>query len=143
MLSEFTVPWVASESAHGRALGLKWIESKKETIAAAGWATLASLVAVKEDADLDLAELRKLLKQVETTIHDQPDRVRYTMNGFVIALGAYVKALSREARESAKRIGTVMVDMGDTACKVPDAGEAIKKVEARGSLGKKRKTARC
>src|SRR3981081_3131644 len=37
MLSEYTVPWVAAESPHGWTLGLEWIESKTEGIAAAGW----------------------------------------------------------------------------------------------------------
>src|SRR5438128_6339743 len=36
MLSEYTVPWVAAESEHGRELALAWIESKKEDLAAAG-----------------------------------------------------------------------------------------------------------
>ena len=78
--SEYTVPWVAAESPHGRELGLKWIDSKKETVASAGWATLGSRVAVREDADLDLDELEQLLERVEETIHDQPNRVRYAMN---------------------------------------------------------------
>ena len=38
MLSESTVAWVAAESSHGWALGLEWIESDQEHIAAAGWA---------------------------------------------------------------------------------------------------------
>src|SRR5947209_5142815 len=42
MLSESTVPWVAAESPHGWALGLEWIESKTESIAAAGWSTLGA-----------------------------------------------------------------------------------------------------
>jgi len=33
--------------------------------------------------------------------------------------------------------------MGDTACKVPDAVPYIQKVEKRGTIGKKRKAARC
>src|SRR5512134_2162560 len=41
MLSEHTVPWVASGSPHGWELALEWIESKKERNAAAGWATLS------------------------------------------------------------------------------------------------------
>src|ERR1700694_5350471 len=36
MLSEYTVAWVAAGSNHGRELALKWIESKKENVAAAG-----------------------------------------------------------------------------------------------------------
>ena len=48
MLSEFTVAWVASESRYGIELALQWIESDKENIASAGWATLASIAAVKQ-----------------------------------------------------------------------------------------------
>ncbi len=57
-----TVSWVAAESLHGWELALKWIESKKENVAATGWATLSSLVGIKDDAELDLAELKLLLR---------------------------------------------------------------------------------
>ena len=43
-------PGTTSESQHGWALGLEWIESKKDLVAAAGWATLSSLVSIKDDA---------------------------------------------------------------------------------------------
>src|SRR6516165_10788813 len=89
MTCEYTVPWVASESLHGHDVALEWIDSKKERVAAAGWATLSSLVAIKDDSELDVTELKKLLERVQKTIHDQPNRVRYTMNGFVIAVGSY------------------------------------------------------
>ncbi len=142
-ICEFTVPWVASESKHGHNLALEWIDSKKESIASAGWATYSSLVSIKDDADLDLTELKNLLQRVEKTIHQQPNRVRYTMNGFVIAVGAYVKDLTESALQTATRIGTVKVDMGKTSCKVPHAPEYIQKIQKRGSIGKKRKTAKC
>jgi 3-methyladenine DNA glycosylase AlkD len=143
MIAEYTVPWVASEGQHGRELALKWIDSAKERIASTGWATYASLVAVKDDAELDLAELKSLLKRVEQEIHQAPNRVRYVMNSFVIAVGAYVKSLTDLALKTAARIGTLEVDMGGTSCKVPAAAEYIKKVQTRGTIGKKRKTARC
>ncbi|HYV36337.1 MAG TPA: DNA alkylation repair protein, partial [Gemmataceae bacterium] len=44
-LCGFTVAWVAAESNHGREMALKWIESKNEQVAAAGWSTFCSLVA--------------------------------------------------------------------------------------------------
>jgi len=140
---EYTVPWVAAESNHGRELALEWIESDKENVAAAGWATLSSLAAIKDDADLDLAEMKQLLKRVRQTIHQQPNRVRYAMNGFVIASGTYVKALTNLAVETGTHIGPVSVDMGGTACKVPFAPDSIAKVQKRGAIGKKRKTAKC
>src|SRR5438094_7525071 len=44
LLSEYTVPWVAAECIQGREIALEWIESKKEGVAAAGWATLSCIV---------------------------------------------------------------------------------------------------
>jgi len=143
MLSEYTVPWVAAESQHGRDLALEWIESEKESVAAAGWATLSSLVAITDDTDLDLPELKHLLQRVQKTLHGQPNRVRHVMNGFVIAVGSYVRELTDLALQTATKIGPIAVDMGGTACKVPYAPEYIQKVQKRGAIGKKRKTAKC
>jgi 3-methyladenine DNA glycosylase AlkD len=142
-LSEYTVAWVAAEGTHGRELALEWIESKEESVAACGWATLSGLAAITDDAELDLPELKQLLRRVQKTIHRQPNRVRYVMNNFVIAVGSYVKPLTEVALQTAAKIGPVTVDMGGTACKVPDAAEYIQKVQKRGAIGKKRKTTKC
>ena len=143
MISEYTVPWVAAESRYGRELALEWIESKDERISAAGWSTLGSLVAIKPDSELDLAELKKLLSRIEKTIHSERNCVRGTMNAFVIALGCYVAPLTELAMKTARKIGEVTVDMGDNACQVPFAPDYIDKVKKRGTIGKKRKMARC
>ena len=94
-------------------------------------------------SELDLAELKRLLKRVEKTIHDEPDDVRYAMNGFVIALGCYVASLTDLAIKAGEKIDRVTVDMGNTACKVPFAPDYIRKVQQRGTIGKKRKSAKC
>ena len=142
-IAEYTVAWVAAGSAHGRELALEWIDSDEERVAAAGWSTLSSLVAVKPDADLDLPALKRLLRRVRDTIDEQPNHARYAMNGFVIAAGSHVPALTEFALEVGEAIGAVTVDMGDTSCKVPSAPEYIRKVQKRGAIGKKRKSAKC
>ena len=142
-LAGWTVPWVAAGSPHGRAIALEWIESDKEIMAKAGWGTLSSLVSIKPDAELDLAELKELLQRVQRAIHQAPNAVRYAMNGFVIAVGSYVKALTDFAKQTGEKIGVVTVDMGNTACQVPFAPDYIRKVEKRGTIGKKRKSAKC
>src|ERR1700712_3571383 len=96
-ISEYTVPWVTAGSKHGYELALEWIDSKNENIAAAGWATLGNIVSMKQDSELDIASLSALLQRVVKTIHSAANRVVYTMNGFVIALGAYVGPLSEQA----------------------------------------------
>ena len=141
--SEYTVPWVASESDHGHALAVKWMNSKTEHIASAGWNTYSGLVTTLPDEELDLQEIKSLLKRVEDEIDTAPNRVKYCMNGFVIAVGCYVEPLRRNAKATAKKLGKVEVEMGDTACKVPLATEYIAKVEQLGRAGKKRKTIRC
>lgn len=141
-VAEYTVPWVASANPHGREIALKWMESKDEPIAAAGWQTYSSIVAITEDADLDLAEIKSLLQRVAKSIHEQPIRVKYVMNGFVIAVACYVKPLHKLAVDTAKRIGKVAVDLvGD--CKIPFAPDQIKKYQVRRVIGKKRKSPKC
>jgi 3-methyladenine DNA glycosylase AlkD len=142
-ISGTIVAAVAAETQHGWDLALEWIDSSKETVATTGWTTLSGVVSIKPDADLDIAKLKQLLARVEKSIHKAPNQVRYAMNGYVIALGCYVKAHTEAALKIGEKIGTVTVDMGNTACKVPFAPEYIKKVQKRGTLGKKRKTARC
>lgn len=143
MISEYTVAWVAAESKFGYELALTWINSPKENIASSGWATLASLVSITTDVDLDIDTLGVLLDRVAETIHQAPNRVRYTMNSFVIATGSGVPALTGKAKAVAEKIGLVQVEMGGTTCKVPSAVEYIFKVEDKGLIGKKRKDARC
>ena len=142
MVAEFTVPWVASASPHGREMALKWMESKNEAIASAGWQTYSSMVAIKEDADLDLAEIKSLLQRVAKSINQQPNRVKYVMNSFVIAVACYVKPLHKLAVDTANGIGKVAVDLVG-ACKIPFAPDHIKKFEARSAIGKKRKSPKC
>ena len=142
-LCEYVVPWVAAETEFGLELGLKWIESDQDTIASAGWGTLAYYAAVNEDEKIDTTLYSKLLDRVEKEVHGAQNRVRYTMNGFVIAIGTYVASLTDKSKKIAKNIGKVSVDVGGTACKVPLATEYIDKVINKGRIGIKRKTARC
>jgi 3-methyladenine DNA glycosylase AlkD len=143
VLTGSTVPWVASGSPHAREMALKWIESEKSLVAAAGWATLSSLVSIKNDAELDLPELKRLLKRVQHSIHKAPEVVRSQMNGFVIAVGSYVKPLTEFALQIGEKTGPVTANLGDNDCQIPFAPDYIRKVQKRGAIGKKRKSAKC
>jgi 3-methyladenine DNA glycosylase AlkD len=143
MIAEYTVPWVTVENPHGHDLAMQWIKSKKEYVASSGWCTYSGLVGTKPDDALDLAEIESLLGTIVKGIKSAQNRVRYTMNGFVIAVGSYVKPLSKQAKATARQIGVVSVDVGDTACNVPLATAYIDKMEAAGRAGQKRKTIRC
>jgi len=143
MLSEYTVAWASSESRFGHELALEWIRSDKEQLQSIGWSTYACLLALKKDDDLDTKEIKSLMQMIEKSIHQQANRVRYTMNVFVISVGTYCATLLSEAKQTATQIGNVTAHIGDTACKVPNALAYIEKVEEMGRVGKKRKTVFC
>jgi 3-methyladenine DNA glycosylase AlkD len=143
MIAEYTVPWVTVENAAARELALQWMASKKERVAAAGWCTYAGLLATKDDTTLDLPEIERLLDRVAKEIGSAPNRVRYTMNSFVISAASHVRPLLKKAKAVAAQIGDVSVDMGETSCQVPLASASIAKLEAAGNIGKKKKTLRC
>jgi len=142
-ISEYAVPWIAAESHFGYELALEWIDSKTEHVATAGWATLSSVMSIKPDSELDIPALKKLITRVEKEIHTVSNRVRSNMNGFVIAAGCFVPALTDAAMNASKKIGAIKVNTDGTACKVPDAAIYINKVKDKGTLGKKKKMARC
>ncbi len=137
------VAGVAAESEYGTEAALRWIDDQRPHIAECGWTTLTNIVSITPDEEIDVPKCRALLKRVTDKIHAQPNRVRYAMNGFVIGLGCFVPALTEAALAAADRIGPVEVDMGETGCKVPAARAYIEKVRDRGTLGKKKKSARC
>jgi 3-methyladenine DNA glycosylase AlkD len=143
MISGTTVPWVTTEHADGPALALKWITAKSEQTARAGWNSLGALSATRPDADLPLKEFARLLDGLPRDLPKATDGVRYTMNNFVIACGAYLAPLGAKAIATARALGPVQVDMGDTACKVPDAESSIIKARGSESVAPKRKTVRC
>jgi hypothetical protein len=150
-ICDYTIAWLAVENPHGRELALEWIASGsatgrqpgKEHLAAAGWATYSGLVTTLPDAQLDFAEIQRLLDKVVAEIHTAPNDLRKPMNNFVISVGAYVTPLRAQAEAAARAIGRVLVDVDETDCKVPLATEYIAKIVSLGKAGIKRKTIRC
>ncbi|MFS1510978.1 DNA alkylation repair protein [Chengkuizengella sp. SCS-71B] len=143
MLSEYTVAQVAAESPYALELAREWMSSDSEMIATAGWSVYSNYLSITPDEQIDGTEVKKLLEKVEHSIHEERNRVRYVMNGFVISVGAYYPPLTEKAKRIAEVIGKVKVNMGKTACKVPLATEYIKKIESREAIGKKRKSCIC
>lgn len=143
MLHDFTVPWLAAESPFGEELGLAWIDAPEETIASAGWATLSNWLHLQPNDRLNLELYGSLLERVQKNIHHAQNRVRYTMNGFIIALGSQLPEMTERCIEISASLGKIEVDMGGTSCKVPGAGEYIYKIQEMGRIGKKKKMARC
>ncbi|MDF0727128.1 DNA alkylation repair protein [Cytobacillus sp. S13-E01] len=140
MVAEYTVAQAAAESEYALELAKEWMNSDEEMTAVAGWSAYSNYLSITPDDRLDLSEIRDLLANVKDSIHDERNRVRYVMNGFVISVGSYVPELTEEAKQVAESIGKVHVDVGNTACKVPLASDYINKIVEKNRVGAKRKT---
>ena len=143
MVSNFPVAWVATEHPEGLAHALAWIDSPKELVASAGWRALAGIVSIRDDADLPLKQLSTLLERVPKALAKSPDEVRLSMNAFVIACGAYSLELGPKAVETARRMGKLETDMGQTACQVAEAEPRILKARRGQAVAPKRAKIRC
>jgi 3-methyladenine DNA glycosylase AlkD len=106
----------------------EWINSSGEWSSSAGW-NLVSHLAI-DDQSLEDNFFRTLLEIIESTIHERPNRTRYSMNNALIAIGVRNPTLQAEAEKAAEHIGKVKVDHGDTSCKTPQAIPYIRKTLA-------------
>lgn len=143
MISEYVVAKIAAQNEKGMKIALEWIESKKELIAAAGWATMYNILSFYSNEKIDKNLIKKLLEKVIAEIQKSAPRVRFAMNSFIIAVGSYMPELTEIAVSVAKKIGKVEVQMPGTSCKVPDAKIYIEKAKKAGKIGQKKKKIGC
>jgi 3-methyladenine DNA glycosylase AlkD len=120
---------VASKSPDAFKIAERWMKSKDEYVGQAGW-TVLSIMAMR-DGTLPDSYLEERLEYIERNIQSAKNRTKYAMNSAVIAIGMRNPKLKKLAIASAKRIGKVEVDHGDTNCKTPDAVAYIQKAAAR------------
>ena len=111
----------------------EWIQSGEEWRGSMGWQLVGQLA--MHDKDLPDDYFERHLQSIERGIHSAKNRVRYSMNGALIAIGLRNENLKAKALACAERIGKVDVDHGETGCKTPDAVPYILKASAR-SQGK-------
>lgn len=123
------VATLAAEGPHARTMLRRWLGSSDERLRGAGWTLLGRLSDLDESFPED--ELLRRVEEIAKTIHAAPSDLRYDMNRALITIGGRSPALRKAVMAAAKRIGTVTVDHGDTACKTPDAMETVEKMWAR------------
>lgn len=143
MVAEYSVPWNVAESQHGLKLSETWINSKNDNLNSIGWSSLAALISYEKHAAIEPEKIMKFLSKIEKEIQSSSNRTKYTMNAFIIALGASEPDYFESCQEIANRIGKVNVFMGKTACKVPDAFTYLEKIKQKGRIGMKRKSIKC
>ena len=107
----------------------QWTNVDSEWMGQVGWNLLAHLA--MKDKTLSDDYFRPYLHTIEHDIHNRKNRVRYSMNSALIAIGIRNETLQKEAIAVADNIGTINVDHGDTSCKTPDAVNYINRAMVR------------
>ncbi len=143
MLSDYVVAVSLAETSFAQVLADRWIQSGEELRMSAGWACYEWLLGNHPDHEFDQKKIHTMLEFVAKNIHSKPNRTRYSMNNFVIAVGVSYLPLHKEAVIVADEIGKVEVYTGKGTCSVPFAKESIQKAKEKGRLGFKRKNVRC
>ncbi|MFD0590972.1 DNA alkylation repair protein [Paenibacillus sp. GCM10027627] len=143
MLSDYVVAVTLAETDIAQEVSDKWIASGDELKMSAGWSCYCWLLGNRPDAEFSEAKLAGLLEQVKNTIHDAPDRTKYSMNNFIFTVGTSYKPLHEKAVEIAQTVGLVEVDLHKKKSKFLNASERIQKAADKGDIGFKRKHVRC
>jgi len=143
MLSDYVVAVSLAETDFAQTVADRWIKSGEELRMSAGWACYEWLLGSRPDSEFDPEKIRTMLNTAANTIHHQPNRTRYSMNNFVVAVGVSFLPLHEEALKTAEKIGKVNVSTEKGACSVPLAMDAILKAKEKNRLGFKRKNVRC
>jgi 3-methyladenine DNA glycosylase AlkD len=125
VLVDMLVSNVASPANFAKKKMELWTKSKEEWVGRAGWQLLAHLA--MKDESLSDTYLEQYLHRIEKHIHKSQNRTKDAMNGALIAIGLRSERLKNKAIATAKRIGKVEVDHGQTNCKTPDAVPYIEK----------------
>jgi 3-methyladenine DNA glycosylase AlkD len=112
---------------HARARMEAWMSSRDEYPAAVAW----NLVAQFAGGDgLDDGFYAACVEKVEKGVAGARNRTRYAMNMALINIGLRNPALEKMVLATARRIGPIEVDHGETGCKTPDVAAYIAKTKA-------------
>lgn len=143
MISDYIVAVTLAEADIAFTVADRWIDSGKELTMSAGWSCYEWLLGTRSDSEFDKDKLLAMLNRVRDTIHNQPDRTKYAMNNFIMAVGISYLPLHEEALKIAQEVGKVEVFKGKTLCQTNVASEYIQAAADKGKLGFKRKNVRC
>ncbi|MCR8644574.1 DNA alkylation repair protein [Paenibacillus sp. N1-5-1-14] len=143
MLSDFVVAVTLAEADIAQEVSDKWIASGDELRMSAGWSCYCWLLGNRPDSEFSEEKIANLLEMVKNTVHDAPERAKYSMSNFVYTVGVSYAPLHNKAVEIANEIGPIEVDLDKKKSKVLQPSERIQKDVDKGRIGFKRKHVRC
>jgi len=118
-----------AKTAFATELAEAWTKLKGEWAGQAGW-NLVAHIAINDEIKPE-AWFADKLATIEKKLAASRNRVKHAMNGAIIAIGMRSSDLEKAAITTAKKVGRVNVDHGETGCVTPDAADYIRKAKSR------------
>ncbi|MDQ0172835.1 DNA alkylation repair protein [Paenibacillus tundrae] len=143
MISDYIVAVTLAETDIAQEVADAWIASGDELKMSAGWSCYCWLLGSRKDGEFSSDKLEAMLEQVKDTIHDSPERTKFSMNNFIYTVATSYQPLHDQAVETAKMVGPVEVNKDKPKSKLIQASENIQKAVDQGRIGFKRKYVRC
>ncbi|WP_128100334.1 DNA alkylation repair protein [Paenibacillus sp. DCT19] len=143
MISDYIVAVTLAETDIAQEVADAWIASGDELKMSAGWSCYCWLLGSRKDGEFSSDKLEAMLDQVKDTIHDSPERTKFSMNNFIYTVATSYQPLHDQAVETAKLVGPVEVNKDKPKSKLIQASENIQKAVDQGRIGFKRKYVRC
>ncbi|WP_145052928.1 DNA alkylation repair protein [Paenibacillus xylanexedens] len=143
MISDYIVAVTLAETDIAQEVADAWIASGDELKMSAGWSCYCWLLGSRKDDEFSSDKLEAMLEQVKDTIHDSPERTKFSMNNFIYTVATSYQPLHDQAVETAKMVGPVEVNKDKPKSKLIQASENIQKAVDQGRIGFKRKYVRC
>ena len=132
---------IVAKGPHAQSKLPQWTRSSDEHVGRAGWVLLAHLA--NDNPNLPDSYFEAYLDKIVTGIQKAPNRKKQAMNLAMIAIGIRSEELAKKAIITARTVGPVEIDHGETDCKTPDAETYIKKAWARKKSAKAKKMQIC
>lgn len=143
MISDYIVAVTLAETDIAQEVADAWIASGDELKMSAGWSCYCWLLGSRKDNEFSSDKLEAMLEKVKDTIHDSPERTKFSMNNFIYTVATSYQPLHDQAVETAKIVGPVEVNKDKPKSKLIQASENIQKAVDQGRIGFKRKYVRC
>ncbi len=143
MLSDFVVAVTLAEADIAQEVADSWIASGEELRMSAGWSCYCWLLGNRPDSEFSDDKLTDLLELAANTIHDAPDRTKYSISNFIYTVGVSYVPLHDKAVATADAVGQVSVNPGKVKQKFIHAAANIQKAIDKQQIGFKRKHVRC
>lgn len=125
MLSERGIAELASSTANAWQMAEKWIQSKDEMTACAGYSIYMILFTRIDNSLIDIEKVKAMLLSMSNRIQHEMPHLQYAMNNCLIMAGIHIDPIYEFCLELANSIGYVKPTVAINNCNIQSAGDYL------------------